>query len=190
MRERLSPETGTDVDEIGSISPTDFDQGKPGYKPKPIPDSYWNLSGALYAYIYVGLAKEGIEVAGESQLVGYPTQYPSVSLVDWKTGQPNARFWVLKLLRDNFGPGDKMVESDSSGSYLLAQGFITPNGDHKILLVNKRNRTFNITVPGVSSGKITYVDQTTGFNPPASAQLSGKSMILNGFEVAVLDVSQ
>ena len=190
MRERLSPETQTDVDEIGSISADDLSQGEPGHATKPIPNSYWNLSGALYAYIYAGLAKEGVDVAGESQLVGYPTQFPSVSMVDWETGQPNARFWVLKLLHDNFGPGDKLVDSDSSGPYLFAQGFVTPNGQRKILLVNKRNRIFNVALPGVNSGKITYVDQATGFNPPASAQLSGGSMTLNGFEVAVLDVSQ
>ena len=78
-----------------------------------IPNSYWNLSGALYAYVYGELAKLGIEYDGESQLVGYPTQFPSVSLVDWITGQPNARYWVLKLIHDNFGPGDKQVESTS-----------------------------------------------------------------------------
>ena len=81
------------------------------YVAPPIPNSYWNLSGAMYAYLYGELAKLGIEVAGESQLVGYPTQWPSVSMVDWDTGQPNARFWVLKLLRTNFGPGDKLVET-------------------------------------------------------------------------------
>jgi hypothetical protein len=190
MRGRLSPQTQTDVDEIGSISPIDFDQGKPGYKPKPIPNSYWNLSGALYAYVYAGLAKQGIDVAGESQLVGYPTQYPSVSLVDWNTGQPNARFWVLKLLHDNFGPEDKLVSSDASGSYVFAQGFVTPSGGRKILLINKRDRTFNVTLPGVHSGKITYVDQSTAFEPPASVQLNGGSVALKGLEVAVLDISK
>jgi len=65
----------------------------------------------MYAYLYGELAKLGIDVAGESQMVGFPTQWPSVSMVDWDTGQPNARFWVLKLLRANFGPGDKLVNT-------------------------------------------------------------------------------
>ena len=42
-------------------------------------------------------------------MVGYPTQFPSVSMVDWETGAPNARFRVLELLKNNFGPGDKLV---------------------------------------------------------------------------------
>ena len=44
---------------------------------------------------------------GESQLVGYPSQFPSVSMIDWKNGKPNARYWVLSLLKDNFHPGDQ-----------------------------------------------------------------------------------
>ena len=33
-------------------------------------------------------------------------------MMDWTTNKPNARFWVLKLIKDNFHPGDKMVETD------------------------------------------------------------------------------
>ena len=47
----------------------------------------------------------GIDVAGESQLVGYPSQFPDVSMMNWENGNPNARYWILKLLKDNFGPG-------------------------------------------------------------------------------------
>lgn len=35
---------------------------------------------------------------GMSQLMGYPGQFPSVSLVDWTTGKPNARIHILNLL--------------------------------------------------------------------------------------------
>ena len=115
IRQRLSPETRSTIDEIGSIAADDGDQGVPGHIAKPIPNSYWNLAGAMYAYIFGKLTSMGVDVAGESQLVGYPTQFPSVSMVDWNTGKPNARYWVLKLLRDNFGPGDKLVDSDVLG---------------------------------------------------------------------------
>ncbi len=64
----------------------------------------------MYAYLYIEAAKLGIDVVGESQLVGYPTQYPSVSMMNYNTTEPNPRFWVLKLLKDNFGPGDHLVE--------------------------------------------------------------------------------
>ena len=137
---------------------------------KPIPNSYWNLCAGLYAYLYSELAKRGVEVAGESQLVGYPTQFPSVSMVDWTSGQPNARFWVLKLLHDNFGPGDKLVNTSVDSSYVYAQAFQTRDGKRKLLLINKRNRPFEVSTPASQGSNVTYVDQTTGLQPPATAQ--------------------
>jgi len=144
IRKRLSPQTKTDANELGSIAADDNRSG-----PIVIPNSYWNLSGALYAYVYAELAKLGIEYAGESQLVGYPTQFPSVTMVDWETGQPNARYWVLKLLHDNFGPGDKLMETTTDSSSVYGLGVTTRDGKHKVLLVNKRDRTFVVTVPGL-----------------------------------------
>src|SRR5579884_3536012 len=120
IRKRLSPSTRTTVDEIGSISADDGQQEDPKHVTKPIPDSYWNLSGATYAYVFINLAKLGIDVAGESQLVGYPTQFPSVSMVDWNTGAPNARFRVLELLKNNFAAGDKIVEAHINSPYIAA----------------------------------------------------------------------
>ncbi len=154
IRARLSPETQTDADELGSISADDTEQDKPGHVAKPIPNSFWNLCGGMYAYLYSELAKRGVEVAGESQLVGYPTQYPSVSLVDWNTGQPNARFWVLKLLHDNFEPGDKLVDTHSDSPYVYAQAFVTAQGERKILLIGKRDRGFQVSLPGFGGAQV------------------------------------
>jgi hypothetical protein len=181
IRQRLSPKTQTDLDELGLI-PAD-DNAVPR---KPIPDSYWNLCGALYGYLYAELARFGIDVVGESQMVGYPSQFPGVSMVDWNTGQPNARYWVLKLLHDNFGPGDKLVDTDSRFPHIFAQGFVTRDGKHKLLLVNKRDRNFDLSIPGISGAEVTYVDQTTGFQTPATSHLNADQTTLRGLAVAVV----
>lgn len=192
IRKRLSPSTKTTIDELGVISSDDLGQGTPGHVAHPIPDSYWNLAGAMYAYIFGELTKMGIDVAGESQLVGFPTQFPSVSMVDWNDGKPNARFWVLKLLRDNFGPGDRQVEVEQSGAstaanaYVYTLAFITREGKHRVLLVNKRDRKFDVTLSGANGGQLEYVDQTTGFKPPATLKLDSETVSLAGFSVAVL----
>ncbi len=186
MRQRLSPETETDTDELGCIVPAyEGSQGQSGPPAKPIPDSYWNLCGAMYAYLFAGLAREGVQVAGESQLVGYPLQSPSVSMVNWTTGQPNARFWVLKLLHDHFRPGDKIVSTRCWSGAVFAQGFVTAAGQHELLLVNKRNRPFKVELPG-SGGDEDYVDQTTAFNPPASSHVSDGKVMLRAYSVAVV----
>jgi Glycosyl hydrolases family 39 len=186
IRKRLSPETKTTIDELGVISADDIAQVEPGHVAQPIPKSYWNLAGAMYAYIFGELTKIGIDVAGESQLVGYPTQFPSVSMVDWNNGKPNARFWVLKLLHDNIGPGDKLVEIEPPNPYVYSLAFVKRDGSKRVLLVNKRDRTFDVTIPGASGGQIEYVDQTTGFQPPATAKQATDVTKLNGYSVAVV----
>lgn len=179
IRKRLAPRTFTTIDEIGNIL---GDQ-----KGASIPDAYWNLSGAMYAYIYVELAKIGIDVAGESQLVGYPTQFPSVSMMDWKNGKPNARYWVLKLLKDNFGAGDKLVGTGCNAPGVTAQAFLTKGGK-KLLLINRRNKEVQVGLPsGAEGGRVQYVDVTTGDNPAGEEQITGNLIGLNPFSVAVVD---
>jgi len=186
IRKRLSPETKTTIDELGVISADDSAQGEPGHVAKPIENSYWNLAGALYAYLFGELAKIGVDVAGESQLVGFPTQYPSVSMVDWNNGKPNARFWVLQLLHDNFAAGDKLVQTESNQPYVYSLAFAAQDGKKRVLLVNKRNRPFDVTVTGATGGRLDYVDQTTNFQPPSMMKLSADTVKLGGYSVAVV----
>lgn len=181
IRQRLSPSTRTTVNEIGAILPGD--PGQPGVAPRPIPNSYWNLAGATFAYVFANLTSMGIDVAGESQLVGYPSQFPSVTMVDWNTGAPNARFRVLELLRKHFGPGDKLMETSIASPYLYAQAFQTRAGKQEVLLISKRDRPLGVALPG--AGRWEYVDQTTAGGPAASVAVQG-SVTLNGFAVGVV----
>ena len=153
IRDRLSPSTKIMVNEAGSIDANDFDQGEPTHVEKPIPPAYWNLSAALYAYLYVELAKLGVDVVGESQLVGYPSQFPSVSMIDWTNGKPNARFTVLELLKNNFGPGDDLANTEvqskalpADANAIEAQAF-SRGGHRKLLLINQRNREITVELP-------------------------------------------
>ena len=188
IRKRLSPETKTDTDELGVILPTDdLEIRDSAAHPDRIPLLYWNAAGALYAYLYIELSKLGIDVIGESQLVGYPSQFPSVSMMNWKTGKPNARYWVLKLIKDNFQPGDKLTETKFSRySEADGQAFSTPSGQ-KLLLLNRRNRNIEVTLPGGSKPHtVTVVDGETGDGPPRVTQESDDDLKLNPFSVAVV----
>jgi hypothetical protein len=189
IRKRLSPKTKTTIDELGSI--LDNDNDVPDRK-TPIPNEYWNLSGALYAYTYLALAHMGIDVVGESQLVGYPTQYPSVSMMDWKTNRPNARYWVLKLLKDNFGPGDKFVDSYLTGNNPDAPGAITIQAvattkGKQLLLINKRNKLIKLVMPkDLIGARIKIADPSTGDQPPAESKITEAPIELKPFAVAVI----
>lgn len=189
IRDRLSPQTKIDTDELGVILPTDgleIAASKP--LPDHIPHRYWNAAGALYGFLFVELSKLGVDVIGESQLVGYPSQFPSVSMIDYNNGKPNARFWVLKMIKDNFHPGDKLVANTSrgSGSDVMIQGFVTAQGK-KVLLVNKTNSDKTVKIPVDLRGATTItVDEATGDDQPRSGNVDGSELRMAPFAVTVL----
>jgi hypothetical protein len=178
IRKRVAPNTITTINELGTFLGSD-----------PIPDDYWNLSGAMYAHLFLAFTQMGIDVAGESQLVGFPSQFPDVSMIDWKNGNPNARYWVLKLLIDNFGPGDQLVSTGTGwGANIDAQAFLTKTGK-KLLLINRLNKDVQVVLPvGVTAGTAFSVDTSTRENPAAEIQLTGNSIALKAFSVTVVDL--
>lgn len=180
-RKRLSPATGTMVNEVGMIA--DHLLGPDGR----IPEYYWNLASAVYAYLFSRLAELGIDVVGESQLVGYPTQFPSVTMVDWTTGRPNARYWTLKLLKDALASGDSLVRTAVDSGAVHARGFLTKGGGRKLLLVNKRDRDVTVVVPGLSRASLAYVDGST-VDRIGRREIDGEAVDLRPFAVAVLSV--
>lgn len=95
VRKQISPHTKTTVDVLSTMDPLGSTTVYPNYT---IPDEYWVWSGGIYAYIFSKLAVVGIDAVGESQLSGYPGQYPSVSLIDYHTG---GKPWRSETIADN-----------------------------------------------------------------------------------------
>ena len=164
---------------LGVILPTDgVEIAASKAMPDKIPHRYWNAAGALYGFLFVELTKLGVDVIGESQLVGYPSQYPSVSMIDYNNGKPNARYWVLKLIKDNFNSGDKLVDRKSSDgpSEVIVQGFITPQGK-KVLLVNRANskKTVELGADILGADSLT-VDEEMGDAEPRAGKGAGAAI--------------
>jgi len=184
IRNRLSPTTKTYVNELGS-SIADMLAKDP-----QIPTSYWNLSGSMFAYAYIRLAQLGVDAIAGAELINYPGQFPGGTLSDWSTGEPNARYWALKLLRDQIHPGDRMIETMNLDAFprpiYAAQAFVTPQGERKLLIVNKRDRPQEFHIPGAKGASIDYVDQITGSKPPAHGKVDSDTLRLSGYSVAVV----
>jgi hypothetical protein len=185
IRKRLSPHTKVDLDELGVILADGI--GNPPLKPYPA--AYWNLAGAMYAYLYIETAKMQIDLVGESQLVGYPTQFPSVTMIDWTNGKPNARYEVLKLIKNNFGPGDKLLETGLPGAFgsdVAAQAFQTAHGK-KLLLVNKRDKKIELPLPAEAEhATVAVVDEKSGEADARAVSVEGGKVSLNPFAVMVV----
>lgn len=182
IRKRLSPATKTTIDELGTFVNNEM-------RDKPIPPDYWNLSASVYTFFFIELTKIGIDVIGESQLVGFPTQFPDVSMINPDNSKPNARFWTLKLIKDNFSAGDALVTTGiegSKGDDILAQGFITGKGK-KILILNKRNKSTVIKLPaGFKGASISTVDQSSGDNAANQSVLDADSLEMKPYAVSVI----
>jgi hypothetical protein len=186
IRDRLSPNTKVDTDELGVILPSD---NTPADKVPPAA-AYWNAAAALYAHLFIELSKLGVDVIGESQLVGYPSQFPSVSMMNYDTGKPNARYWVLKIIKDNFHPGDKLVETGGKGKPedISIQGFITPEGK-KVLIVNRTNSD-KVTklAPDLQNASTLTVDQDTGDEAARAGKITDDELKMAPFAVTILSV--
>jgi hypothetical protein len=110
-----------------------------------------------------------------AELVGYPGQFPGITLLNWETGARNARYWVTKLLRMHCGPGDRIVAFEQPSDLqraeqatkidysfqVYAQPFVTSRGTREILLVNKRDRPVDVRIPGAMGGREQHVDSST-----------------------------
>jgi hypothetical protein len=181
----LAPHVRTTVNEVGTIHPAAATQ------PDPItlPGAYWNLSGGIFAYVFARLALLGIDIVGESQLVGYPSQYPSVTMLDWTTGEPNARYRVLELLLAEIRPGHRLIEiagqPASNGVYLLG---MRNGGRRKVLLVNTTNASTSVHLDGLRGARLRIVDQQSAGGPIRTERVSGNGITLGGYAVAVATV--
>jgi hypothetical protein len=209
IRRRYTPQAKVDIDELGTMLPDQM----VAMPTRPIPKNYWMMSGSVWAYIYGHAAGLDVDVLGGAELIDYPTQNPSLTLVDWDSGKPNTRYWVVKLLRDNFGPGDQIVKTtfgatsvptnplagasaapDSSESLtptgnIYGQAFIAAKGQRRLLLVNKRDRAVDVAVPGAVAGTQQSVEESTT-TPPAGQPLSTDMVHLPPFAVAVVTFRQ
>jgi len=193
IRQRLSPSTLINVDEMGNYLFQYWDKWAFPDAPKaavPIPPEYWNLSGALHAYLYMSLAQRNVDVATASWLVGFNE---SGVLMDSQDGKPNARFQVVKLIKNNFGPGDKLVDTTalSSGGGLgpvdvAAQGFVTSTG-RKMLLINKRRKAVTVSIGNQGMSGSTVIDVSSG-GKVVPLNVGDGTLHLKGFAVVVLTV--
>ena len=90
--------------------------------PEPVPEPpelYWLASGAAFVCTYAQLAALGrVAAVGMGVYSAHPalpawavnhSAHPSTSMTNWTTGQPNARYWALKLLVDHVPAGTRLL---------------------------------------------------------------------------------
>jgi hypothetical protein len=176
LRDQLNPSVLLDADEVGVILADDNDakwtSTAPGF-----PALYWNAAAAMYGYLFGKTSVLGLDVLGESQLIGYPSipfergppingpwtappQFPSVSLLSWggafgNQGDGTARYWVLKLLVDSFKAGPpggaySAAEADTLVATSVAGGGAAPTSPFCGTVLNLATMQLQCALPSAT----------------------------------------
>lgn len=163
----------------------------------------WNAAASLFAYAFGTLAERGYLFVGQDQLIGgtWPDNEPAVSMLDWQSGEPNAKYWVTRLLAAGVGSrASKRLSpsnsSDPSALYALAFTATAPPHARSLLLVNKRQAPATATLAGVTGGEASCVEVGAGLSEPGFAptvvkRLSSAGVLaMGGFATCVVSSLQ
>ncbi len=173
LRDQFRPKALAGITELGTMNA--------GFA-YPAADPYWSYSGAVFAYMYAQMALAGgPNIAGMSQLMAQPGNWPEVSMLDWNTGRAVARARVLELCSRYTGLGDSLVTASTSDTSVFAMGFIAPDGALKALVLNKQNRQITLTFPRKVID-VKYVDVTTNQDTVKTRTGVGSNqLVMNGY---------
>ena len=190
IRDELSPHIKVSVDELGTFNDVKTTEeacraNEPYQAYNPL---YWNAIGANWAYIFIASEQLGLPLFSMSQMIGYPTQCPSISMFDKDTAKPNAHYWVLSLIHEHFGPGDKLTRTATSSPDVKAQAATTRKG-RRLLVINTTERALPIDLTAsfpLGSASAEIVDQTSGEEAPRHEAVTTRLLTLPPFAVAVV----
>jgi hypothetical protein len=130
--------------------------------------------------------------------IGYPELpnlqlqplYPSVSMLNWTTGEGTAKYWILKLLIETVDiDNDQAVvtqTTDVGGENVFSQAFVGKNGRRWVLIINKRYANVDVFLPGCTGGLMQIVNEASGFGPATEVTLTLSRITLSPFAVAVI----
>ena len=131
-------------------------------------------------------------------------------MLDWQTGEPNAKYWVTNLLATTVG--DSREKSIKAAKLTVTRGaasarqlrepavdpvYVMPfekAGKRGMLVVNKRSVPLELTIAGATGGHATAVEVNTepdcsepGFEPQVAKEISAAGVLsLGPFAVAVV----
>ena len=165
---------------------------------------------SYFAYLFVRVATQHttVDVVGHSQLMDAPGQEPSVTLLDWASGNGTAAYWATWLVVRAFAPGDEFVATTSNATAVYAQAWrhtcaegrpdlpgATPGAQYqRVLLINKLLAPSVAAVAGTWRACTAWtVDQRTGLSPPLTTTCVARDGTvqaqLDGYATVVLQLA-
>jgi len=203
IRDVLSPRTGLMITEIGTMN-----QGTRA-RPTDLLRLEIQLSAAMYAYLYSRLAALGVKAVHISGLVAVqPDQmWQELAMIEWTSGRPNARYWVLKLLNEHFPTGSTLVQTRnftappyplppvalermSRAAPVFGQAFVTPQGARKLLLIKRTNEPVAVNLGIEVAASWRFVDYGEGNGEPQTSDHRGNSFTMGPLVIAIANFDE
>jgi hypothetical protein len=172
----------------------------------------WSASAAAYAYAFGRLAVQGAyKHVTMDQLVGgpWPDNFPSVAALDWQSGEPNAKYWVVRMLATKLGAGPKQVyrttitsgdkgarDADSPDGGAAGAGFFAVamevRGERMLLCVSKTAGAQTVRIRGAGNALASVLEgigSEPGFSPPVSRRVGADGeLALGPYAVAFVPI--
>ncbi len=131
-------------------------------------------------------------------LIGYPElpglqlqpNFPSVTMLNWTTGEGTAKYWTSKLLIETADiDNDQAVvtqTTDVGGMNVFSQAFVGKNGRRWVLIVNKRFANVDVSLSGSAGGRMQIINEASGFGPATEVTLTSNTITMTPFAIAVI----
>jgi len=170
----------------------------------------WNAAAAVFALGYATLAELGYKYVGADQLVGgtWPDNEPAVSCLDWQTGEPNAKYYAIKMLSDSVGTkaskvifNSTLTGGTSTGAGTAGAGpiHVMPYemaGKKAMLVINMKQTAQVLMVTSAAVGAAVSVlevdmnNKEPGFaGPPTTRKVGAKGEVdLGPYAIALIDM--
>ena len=164
-----------------------------------------NLAASWFGYAVGNMAELGFMDVGQDQLVGGPSpdNESPVSMLDWHTGQPNAKYFSVQMLAAAFGTGTKGVvgvekalypSTNTSAIYVLPYTRVDDGGSRRLIICSKLNHDMQLTIVGgwCERGTALVLEAkdgapSPGFDPPVDRQVVGGKIALGAWALATID---
>lgn len=126
----------------------------------------------------------------ELPALGFQPNFPSVTMLNWTTGEGTAKYWTSKLLIETASIGsDQAVithTTDVGDQNIFSQAFIGKDNRRWVLIVNKRYIDVAVILPECVGGRMLTVNETSGFGPAIETTLTSAHLTLSPFAVTVI----
>ncbi len=131
-------------------------------------------------------------------LIGYPElpglqfqpNFPSVTMLNWTTGEGTAKYWTTKLLIDTADiDNDHAVvtqTTDVGEMNIFSQAFVGRNGRRWVLIVNKRYANVDVSLSGCTGSRMQIINEASGFGPATEVTLTSNTITMTPFAIAVI----